>query len=150
MTSCAAPALTLVLLAQFAPLAPTSAPLLGDGSTTAPAVEGQPIEVAIGFYALDFARVTSRDESFDLTGYLELSWRDPRLALCASDKAKSNTWRRLDPARIWTPRVYFENALEQPRGMLTRGRGLRSAGPPGGAGSPRCGQRGRRLSQGPQ
>ncbi|HKI17564.1 MAG TPA: glycoside hydrolase family 16 protein, partial [Isosphaeraceae bacterium] len=26
------------------------------------------IEVAIGFYALDFARVTSRDESFDLTG----------------------------------------------------------------------------------
>jgi len=55
-------------MAQFAPLAPTSALMLGDGRTTAPVVEGKPIEVAIGFYALDFARVTSRDESFDLTG----------------------------------------------------------------------------------
>ena len=98
-----------------APLAPTSALMLGDGRTTAPVVEGKPIEVAIGFYALDFARVTSRDESFDLTGYLELSWRDSRLALSAEDKAKSNAWRRLDAARIWTPRVFFENALEQPR-----------------------------------
>ena len=45
-----------------------------------PMVDGKPVEVAIGFYALDFARVTSRDESFDITGYLEMSWRDPGLA----------------------------------------------------------------------
>lgn len=62
MSSYAAAALTLVLLAQFAPLAPTSPPLLGDGRTTAPIVEGKPIEMAIGFYTPDFARVTSRDE----------------------------------------------------------------------------------------
>ena len=73
--------------------------------------------MSIGFYALDFARVTSRDESFDLTGYLELSWRDPRLALPAAerDEARKRSWRRIDASKLWTPRVYFENALEQPR-----------------------------------
>jgi len=35
MSSYAAAALTLGLMAQFAPLAPTSAPMLGDGRTTA-------------------------------------------------------------------------------------------------------------------
>jgi hypothetical protein len=73
------------------------------------------VEVAIGFYAYDFARVTSRDESFDLTGYLELSWRDPRLEQPAGVRSATREWRRMDAARIWTPKVYFENALEQPR-----------------------------------
>ena len=82
---------------------------------TAPVINGKPVEVAIGFYAYDFARVTSRDESFDLTGYLELSWRDPRLELPADARAATKEWRRMDAARVWTPKVYFENALEQPR-----------------------------------
>ena len=44
MSSYAAAALTLGLMAQFAPLAPTSALMLGDGRTTAPVVEGKPSE----------------------------------------------------------------------------------------------------------
>jgi hypothetical protein len=85
------------------------------GMLSAPAGSGKPVEVAIGFYAYDFARVTPRDESFDLTGYLELSWRDPRLELPAADRAATKELRRMDAARVWTPKVYFENALEQPR-----------------------------------
>jgi hypothetical protein len=69
------------------------------------------VEVAIGFYALDFARLTARDESFDLTGYLELTWRDASLATAPGTKAG----RHLEAGRIWTPRIFFENALEQPR-----------------------------------
>src|SRR4051812_36581812 len=87
------------------------------GLMASPAAEGVPVDVSIGFYALDFARVTARDESFELTGYLELSWNDPRLALPASerDEARKRPWRRIDASKIWTPRVYFENALEQPK-----------------------------------
>ena len=40
MSSYAAAALTLGLMAQFAPLAPTSALMLGDGRTTVPVVKG--------------------------------------------------------------------------------------------------------------
>jgi hypothetical protein len=78
---------------------------------TAPLIDGKPVEVGIGFYTLDFARVTARDESFDLTGYLELSWHDSRLAAAGG----TNETRRFEPGAIWTPRIFFENALEQPR-----------------------------------
>src|SRR4051794_2532589 len=87
------------------------------GLLASPARAGEAVDVSIGFYALDFARVTARDESFDLTGYLELSWNDPRLALPASerDEARKRPWRRIDGAKVWMPRVFFENALEQPK-----------------------------------
>jgi hypothetical protein len=102
--------LAFMLLAAPGPAtagdAPAPAPL-----TSPPAMGGKAVEVAIGFYVLDFARVTAREESFDLTGYLELSWRDPRLEAPGEPKAV----RRLDAGGIWTPKIYFENALEQPR-----------------------------------
>jgi hypothetical protein len=94
------------------------APLVEPGGfQTSPSRAGEPMEVSIGFYALDFARVTSRDESFDLTGYLELSWKDARLALPAAERDDANRkpWRRVDASKVWMPRVFFENALEQPR-----------------------------------
>src|SRR5215207_3767214 len=86
----------------------------GTGALSPPSVDGRPVEVAIGFYALDFARVTAREESFDVTGYLELSWRDPRLALLG-EGPKPGSGRRVDAGAIWTPRLLFENALEPPR-----------------------------------
>jgi hypothetical protein len=66
---------------------------------------GAPVVVQVGFHVIDFARVTAREETFDLTGYLELRWTDPRLA-----------GREGPPqGRIWTPRVNFDNAVEAPR-----------------------------------
>lgn len=72
-----------------------------------------PIVVTIRFQVLDFARVNSRDESFDLTGYLEMNWTDPRLAL--KQKSSGPGIRTLKAGDIWIPRVYFPNALDQPR-----------------------------------
>src|SRR5829696_3478010 len=86
----------------------------GTGALSPPSADGRPVEVAIGFYALDFARVTAREESFDVTGYLELSWHDPRLARPSGGSPKPGT-RRVDAGRIWKPRIFFENALEPPR-----------------------------------
>ncbi|WP_435009275.1 hypothetical protein P12x_000527 [Tundrisphaera lichenicola] len=102
-------ALPLAILAAQAVEAAESPDLLP------PSIDGRPVEVAIGFYALDFARVTSREESFDVTGYLELSWRDPRLALPPGSDLKGGLPRRLDASQAWRPSYFFENALEQPR-----------------------------------
>ncbi len=101
---------TFLALTLIAASGPSNAEVVHVG-TTAPLVDGKPVEVSIGFYTLDFARVTAREESFDLTGYLELSWRDPRLATSSETK----TVRHLEAGSIWTPKVFFENALEQPR-----------------------------------
>lgn len=72
-----------------------------------------PVVVSVQFQVLDFARVNSRDESFDVTGYLELSWTDPQLALRGNPPTR--TVRYVNASDIWIPRVYFANALEQPR-----------------------------------
>jgi hypothetical protein len=77
---------------------------------TPPAEEGRPVEVNLGLLVYDFARITARDESFDLTAYLEMSWRDPRLADDAAPPI-----RRFSLDEVWSPRLYFENAAEQPR-----------------------------------
>jgi len=103
-------ALGLGLLAVAAQAAPAAGPERREPRQR-PAADGAPVEVAVVFYALDFARITSREESFDCTGYLELSWQDPALAF----EGAPRSGRRVDPAEVWTPRVYFENALEQPR-----------------------------------
>ena len=87
-------------------------------------MDGKPVEVAIGFYALDFARVTSRDESFDLTGYLEMSWHDPGLAR-SSRGHPGPAGRPSNTKTTWTPRVFFENApgtAPVPRRAGRRGR----------------------------
>ena len=103
--------LTSLLVAAAGPQAVPGRP----EDVSPPAVGGKPVEVAIGFYVLDFARITPRDESFDATGYLELSWRDPRLALGSVASPKPGARRRVDAARLWTPRIFFENVLEQPK-----------------------------------
>jgi hypothetical protein len=110
MGSLAALALTLTL--AVAPQERAVPETLAD-LISAPSIDGKPVDVAIGFYIIDFARVTSREESFDATGYLELSWHDSRVA--PPTPAEPALVRRLDAARIWTPRIFFENALEQPR-----------------------------------
>jgi hypothetical protein len=64
---------------------------------------------------LAFARITAREETFDATGYLELSWRDPSLAWDRSRGDAPRASRAVDGATIWMPRLFFLNALEPPR-----------------------------------
>jgi hypothetical protein len=80
-----------------------------------PQQDGKPVDVQVGFYIVDFARVTSRDESFDATGYLEMSWHEPELSIPSDSAERKGRWRPVDPSTIWTPRVFFENATEQPK-----------------------------------
>src|SRR5262249_2624426 len=86
-----------------------------DGGAAPPVRDGRPVEVTVGLYVLDFARVTAREESFDLTGYFELSWRDPRLVGRAVGKPMPGGVRRVEAGQIWAPRVFFHKALEPPR-----------------------------------
>ncbi len=72
---------------------------------------GEPIVVGVGFHVIDFGRITAREESFDLTAFLELRWSDPRLAA----PGKAPAIRRVHPDRIWTPRICYDNAVEPPK-----------------------------------
>jgi hypothetical protein len=63
-----------------------------------------PLEVSVGAVVVDFARINAREESFDMQGYLNLSWRVPSLA------GKGN--RRMFREELWAPNIDFVNALE--------------------------------------
>lgn len=87
-------------------------PIRGDEATTRPPIDDGPVTVEVAVQILDFARVSSRDESFDVTAFVETRWVDPRLA---RSEGGSGRRRRLRPSQIWTPRLFFPNALEAPK-----------------------------------
>lgn len=63
-----------------------------------------PLEVSVGMVVVDFARISAREESFDIQGYLNLSWRVPSLA--------GKGARRMFREDLWAPNIDFVNALE--------------------------------------
>ncbi len=69
-----------------------------------PAEVKLPLEVSVGAVLVDFARINAREESFDIQGYLNLSWRAPSLA------GKGN--RRMFREDVWAPNIDFVNAIE--------------------------------------
>ena len=74
-----------------------------------PTAQEGPLVIDVGFHVIDFGRVTAREESFEATVYLELRWRDPRLA----DASHHGNW--VPNQKIWFPRFLFENAADAPR-----------------------------------
>jgi hypothetical protein len=73
------------------------------------AAPSTPMVVGVGFHIIDFGRITAREESFDVTAYLELRWLDPRLAGLVDEDLGL---RRVSADRIWTPRICYDNAVE--------------------------------------
>ncbi len=63
-----------------------------------------PLEVSVGIVLVDFARINAREESFDIHGYLNLSWRVPSLA--------GKGQRRMFRDELWAPSIDFVNATE--------------------------------------
>ena len=63
-----------------------------------------PLEISVGVVLVDFARINAREESFDIQGYLNLSWRVPSLA------GKGD--RRMFRDDLWAPNIDFVNAVE--------------------------------------
>lgn len=76
-----------------------------------PGEEGNRIKVSLGIYLIDFARINLREESFDMAGYLDVSWTDPTIAL--KPEERRGKVRRFRPGRIWAPALEFVNAVEQ-------------------------------------
>jgi hypothetical protein len=76
----------------------------------------RPIEVHLALTIIDFARVNNREETFDMRGYLEVMWQDPRLArrpeAAAGDSGRPWVRHRAAPG-LWTPRLSFVNAIEE-------------------------------------
>src|SRR5262245_18248341 len=90
---------------------PAAAP---EEQTEAP--EPRPVEIRLGLTIVDFARINNRDETYDVHGYLEMKWKDPRLARKprAPLKHPAQVWRRLHPSRdLWVPKLSFLNSLEE-------------------------------------
>jgi hypothetical protein len=74
--------------------------------------EGQTrIEVSLGLYLIDFARINLREESFDMAGYLDTTWTDPTLVL--KPEERNGKVRRYRPGQVWAPALEFVNAVEQ-------------------------------------
>lgn len=76
-----------------------------------PGEGGNRIKVSLGIYLIDFARINLREESFDMAGYLDVSWTDPTVALKPEERA--GRVRRYRPGQVWTPALEFVNAVEQ-------------------------------------
>lgn len=102
----------MAVIWAMAALALAGGPAVQDETMTPPLATSGPVEVWLAVQILDFARVNSRDESYDVTAYVEARWTDPRLARSAGE---SGPLRRFRASKIWTPRLYFANALEQPK-----------------------------------
>jgi hypothetical protein len=68
---------------------------------------------------IDFARINSRDETFDVHGYLEITWKDSRRRRrdkTAAPGSSTQGWHRITPSTgVWTPRLSFLNAHEPVR-----------------------------------
>src|SRR4051794_29496577 len=76
-----------------------------------PGEGGKRIQVSLGIYLIDFARINLREESFDMAGYLDTSWTDPTIAL--KPEERQGKVRRFRPGQIWAPALEFVNAVEQ-------------------------------------
>ena len=95
----------------------------GDGDATPkPPIEeglrwpgegGQRISVAVAITIIDFARISPREEAFEMAGYLDLTLIDPTLARGKAQGGRDR--RRFRKGDIWSPELEFVNAAEQVR-----------------------------------
>nr|WP_303652663.1 hypothetical protein [Paludisphaera mucosa] len=76
-----------------------------------PGEGGARIEISLGVYLIDFARINLREESFDMAAYLDTAWTDPTLVL--KPEERRGKVRRYRPGQIWAPALEFVNAVEQ-------------------------------------
>lgn len=86
----------------------TASPETPKASLKTPPNTDKPTEVAVGFYLTDLGRINQSDETFDVTGYLSATWKDPRLAF--DPKAVGDTEIRYTLDKIWEPSLQIVNS----------------------------------------
>jgi hypothetical protein len=85
-----------------------------------PLTNGQPVSVKVGLFLTNLIDVDEVKERFQISGYLFLTWKDPRLALSPDQTLKQRTY---NPEEIWTPRLFFVNETSKRETVSTNIRG---------------------------
>jgi hypothetical protein len=73
-------------------------------------VDKKPVNVKVGLFLTNLIEVDEVKEMFHISGYLFMTWKDPRLAF---SPAGGDTDRSYNPDSIWLPRVFLVNATVQ-------------------------------------
>jgi len=107
-----AAALVCILMPAIAQAAGTDASgiVAETGLLTPPMVDHKPVNVKIGLFLTNLIDVDEVKEQFQISGYLFMTWKDPRLAYSSAASAAQRTY---DPGSIWLPRVILINATDQ-------------------------------------
>ncbi|MGO9605966.1 MAG: hypothetical protein ACLQAT_21680 [Candidatus Binataceae bacterium] len=77
------------------------------GLLSPPLADHKPVNVKVGFYLTDLIDVDEVKEVFNISGYLFMTWKDPRLKFSAAGGAAERSY---NPDSIWIPRVLLINA----------------------------------------
>ena len=91
-------------------MAPAAGIQADTGLLSPPIVDQKPVKVKVGLFLTNLIEVDEVKETFDISGYLFMTWKDPRLAF---SPAGSDTDRSYNPDSIWVPRVFMVNAAAQ-------------------------------------
>jgi len=75
-----------------------------------PIVDNKPVNVKTGLFLTNLIDVDEVKETFRVSGYLFMTWKDQRLAFTP---AAGNTDRSYKPDSIWVPHVFLVNATAQ-------------------------------------
>ena len=81
------------------------------GLLSPPVVDNRPVNVKTGLFLTNLIDVDEVKETFRISGYLFMTWKDPRLAF--SPAAGGDTDRSYKPDSIWVPHVFLVNATVQ-------------------------------------
>jgi hypothetical protein len=90
------------------------------GLLSAQIVDNKPVKVKIGLFLTNLIDVDEVKEMFHISGYLFMTWKDPRLAF---SPARGATDRSYNLDSIWVPRVFMVNASVQREKITTNARG---------------------------
>src|SRR5262249_13792654 len=94
-----------------ADVAPAAAATMSNSIRDKPITGGQPIVVTPGLFVINLAAVNEAEETFQITGYLSMNWRDERLA----SPNDARQWREYKRDDIWMPQVEISNATSYRR-----------------------------------
>jgi hypothetical protein len=78
----------------------------GDLTSTRPNAGGEPDEITVRLGLLDIADIDDREQLFDVDVFVEVEWRDPRLAV---GEDVSGDLRTFAVGEIWSPRLLIVN-----------------------------------------
>ena len=100
-----------VLLCTLMPAIVRAAGIEADtGLLSPPIVDHQPVNVKTGLFLTNLIDVDEVKETFHISGYLFMTWKDPRLAFSPTG---GHTDRSYSADSIWVPRVFLVNATVQ-------------------------------------